>query len=268
MRYQQKPSMSQTRDVMIADAAQRLRRMRRLLVLIGAGASADAGVPTFRGSGGYWRHYRHEDLASPDGFRRDPELVWDWYRERRLQIAECEPHAGQRAIALLQRHFNGHVLVATTNEDDLLERAGVEHVVSLHGNCFATMCSAGCGWQARDDADNSLSFLACPRCGSAVRPGSIWFGEAVPASPLEHIERFDAEAALVIGSSSLVRPVAEIAPEMALAGRPVVEINAEETPPSALALHICGNASDILPRLVDLMTSRCVVEQERKRGPR
>ncbi len=164
-----------------------LKACRRLLVLCGAGMSADAGIPTFRCEGGKWRTRKVEDLAHPDGFARDPELVWDWYRERRLQAASCAPHPGQRTVALLQRHVPppGRVLIATTNEDVLLERAGVSQVMHLHGSLFETQCSAGCGWRAPDDCDNALSMLPCPRCGARVRPGSVWYeGGSLPRGPL------------------------------------------------------------------------------------
>ena len=131
-------------------AAEALAGCRRLLVVTGAGTSADAGVPTFRDSDGLWRNYRPEDLASRQAFADYPDLVWDWYRQRRLQIAGCEPHAGQRCLALLQRGFPGQVLIATTNEDDLLERAGIRPVVHLHGSLFATSCANDCGWSVVD----------------------------------------------------------------------------------------------------------------------
>lgn len=240
---------------------------QRLLVLTGAGASADAGVPTFRdaqGGCGLWQQHRCEDLASPEAFARDPELVWDWYRERRLHVAGCEPHEGQRTLALLQQHWPrfGRVLIATTNEDDLLERAGVQPVLHLHGSLFETRCAgrvpgdSGCGWRMRDTVDNSLSFFDCPRCGGRVRPGSVWFNEPLPSGVMDALHAFDAEACLVVGSSSLVQPAAAIPPELALAGRPVVEVNAVATPLSGVAtLSLRGTAKELLPRLVDLLTS-------------
>lgn len=248
----------------LAAAARVLGDCRRVLVLTGAGTSADSGVPTFRGEGGLWRSHRATDLASLDGFRRDPELVWDWYRERRLHVACALPHEGQRTLALLQQHLPppAQVLVATTNEDDLLERAGVEAVLHLHGDLFQTRCAADCGWAARDDCDNALSFLDCPRCGAAVRPGSVWFGEAVPPELLDTLQAFAPDGCLVIGSSGLVQPAAAIPPELALAGLPVVELNPDETPLSSLAkVSLRGQARQLLPQLVDLLTSRTVRER-------
>lgn len=251
----------------IAGAAERLARCRRLLVLAGAGLSADAGVPTFRGEGGIWQRYSAEDLASAAGFADHPDVIWEWYRERRMQVACSEPHAGQRSVAILQRQAQSRILVATTNEDDLLERAGVSPVVHLHGSLFDTTCSAGCGWRARDDHDNSRSLMPCPRCGAPARPGSVWFGEALPRGPLETLAQFDPDGCLLIGSSMLVAPASEIPPELATAGHPVIEINAEETPFSRIAtLSLRGPACDILPLLVDLMTSSTVRDQVRRQS--
>lgn len=242
----------------IVEAASNLAACQRLLVLTGAGSSAEAGVPTFRDNDGLWRQHRWQDLASRGAFERDPEMVWDWYRDRRLQVAGCQPHAGQRALALLDKHLpaDRRVLIATTNEDDLLERAGVHPVVHLHGSLFDTRCVDACGWSARDATDNSLSFLSCPRCGADVRPGSVWFGEPLGDGSLQAVSQFDADGCLIIGSSSLVQPVAAIAPELALAGGCVIEVNPQPTPLSRIAgMHLQGAASEILPPLVDLLTS-------------
>lgn len=248
----------------LAAAATVLASCRRLLVLAGAGLSADAGVPTFRGHGGLWQQCKPEDLASDRGFRQDPDGVWEWYRQRRYEIACCQPHAGQRALAMLQRYApeQQRVLVGTTNEDDLLQRAGVAPVLHLHGSLFDTMCAAHCGWRVRDDADNSWSLRNCPACGAMVRPGSVWFGEAVPSSALAALQHFDPDGCVVVGSSSLVQPVAAIPPELIMSGRPVVEINIAATPLSDSAtIHLRGGASRLLPALVDRLTSQVVRRQ-------
>lgn len=246
-------------------AAEALAPCRRLLVLCGAGLSADAGVPTFRDCQGRARDPRNQHLATREAFQADPEAVWEWYRQRREQIAGCQPHAGQRALALLQHHLPAPatVLVATTNEDDLLERAGLEEVVHLHGMLFDTACARGCGWSARDDLDNARSFLDCPRCGSLVRPASVWFGEPLDAAVLERLGTFDPDGCLVVGSSGLVQPIASIPPELALAGRPVVEVNPALTPLGQLEGVIAWRSDAItaLPALVDLLTSAVVQAQ-------
>lgn len=251
----------------LARAAGLLAPCRRLLILAGAGLSADAGVPTFRGEGGLWNEWRAEDLASLAGFARDPELVWEWYRDRRLHIAGCEPHPGQRSIALIQRHFPAaQVLVATTNEDDLLERAGVPEVLHLHGSLFTTRCTA-CDWGDDDHLDNALSLLPCPRCGAPVRPGSVWFGEELPRAGLDRLHAFDPDGCLLVGSSCLVQPTAGIPLDLQMQGRPVVEVNPEETPLSAVvACSLRGTARDVLPPLADLLTSATMREQLARQG--
>jgi NAD-dependent deacetylase len=249
----------------IQTAARLLADSRRLLVLGGAGMSADAGVPTFRDEGGYWRTVRSEDLASRDGFERAPGMVWDWYRERRLTVANAHPHAGQRALSLLQRHAQARILVATTNEDDLLERAGVEGVVHLHGDLFTTRCAADCGWAAKDDQDNSLSLAPCPACGAPVRPGSIWFGEPLPREALDQVAAFEPDGLLLVGSSCLVKPVSDLPLDLVNHGCPVVEINPESTPISDyVAVSLRGTAKQTIPALVDLLTSCTVRDQARR----
>lgn len=246
---------------LVGQAADALIPCRRLLVLAGAGASADSGIPTFRDDGGLWRTHRPEALASAAGFADHPQAVWDWYRERRLAIAAAVPHAGQRALALLRGFFPAaEVLVATTNEDDLLERAGVDPVLHLHGSIFETACVAGCGWRAWD-RDSALSVATCPRCSAAVRPGSVWYGEPLPSEPLSVLAAFNADCCLVIGSSCEVAPVSQIPIDLALAGSPVVEINPRDTPLSAHAISLRGTAAVVLPRLVDLLTSSTVRDQ-------
>ena len=250
----------------LSRAADQLIPCRHLLVLAGAGLSADAGVPTFRGEDGLWRSHKVEDLATPEGFRRAPDLVWAWYHERRAAIANAQPHAGQRALALLQRHFRAtEVLVATTNEDDLLERAGVRDVLHLHGSLFDTICAAGCGWRLPDDRGINQSLRPCPSCGAPVRPGSVWYGEPLPAAPFQVLSDFHPDGCLLLGSSCLVAPVSTIPVELAIAGVPVVEINTQETPVSeAVTCTLRGSAKDLLPGLVDLLTSTAVQDQRRR----
>ncbi len=239
-----------------------LMACKRLLVLCGAGTSADSGIPTFRDEGGLWRIHQPEDLAHPDGFARDPALVWEWYRERRAQVIAAEPHAGLRALALLQRMFHaGTVLVATTNEDDLLERAGVDRVVHLHGSLFITSCAAACGWSV-EDRDNAYASAPCPRCRAPVRPGSVWFGEALAPGTLEAVTAFAADGCLVIGSSCLVAPASQMPVELLRQGHPVVEINLRETPLTPLATaSLRGSARAVLPRLADLLSSHTIRDQ-------
>lgn len=256
-----------------AEARKLLRDAERVVILTGAGVSAESGVPTFRGAGGLWRSHRPEDLATPEAFRRDPELVWSWYQWRRRLVGQCEPNAGHLAIARFAL-ARGHVDLVTQNVDGLHHRAaraaGREtspprdpepaFPTELHGALMRDRCS-GCG--LRTDAaptdgpepgpDERVQVVRCSACDALLRPDVVWFGEALDASALE--AAFTAAAAadvcLVVGTSSLVYPAAGI-PRAALgAGRPVIEVNLEPTP---LTLHATftfnAAAGRLLPELL------------------
>jgi NAD-dependent deacetylase len=143
-----------------ADALQRaarwLREAREVVVFSGAGASAESGIPTFRGAGGLWRTYRAEDLATPEAFAHDPKLVWEWYDSRRSMIATAEPNAGHRALAELQRKMG--ITLATQNVDGLHDRAGSSGILKLHGDIWTLRCT-GCGSERADQRPKH-----CPVC--------------------------------------------------------------------------------------------------------
>ena len=153
----------------------------------------------------------------------------------------------------------------TTNEDDLLERAGCQRVLHVHGDIFETQCAEKCGWRVRDIADNAASFARCPKCGAAVRPGSVWFGEALSPAVLTALKNFEANACLVVGSSGTVQPISGMPLELAHAGLPVVEVNPHETPLSKHVTHLPWTAAEVLPALVDLLTSATVRATSRQR---
>src|SRR5262249_39076668 len=144
---------------------------RRVVAFTGAGVSADSGIPTFRGSGGLWRNFRAEDLATPAAFARDPQLVWEGYEGRRDLIRAAEPNAAHRAIARLDE-----AVVVTQNVDGLHARAGSRNVIELHGNIFRTRCTRG--GEVRHEQGRK-----CP-CGALLRPDVVWFGEMLPREAL------------------------------------------------------------------------------------
>jgi NAD-dependent deacetylase len=236
------------------DLRARLDAARSVCVLTGSGISAESGLPTFRGAGGLWRTHRVEELASPQGFARDPLLVWSWYAERRKAHASVEPSPAHVALAAIEARVSDFTL-ATQNVDSLHLRAGSRNVLELHGKmreAKCTKCDARC---ALDSVILSLSKdgLAALEhdCGGMWRPDIVWFGEALPAHVLE--AAFDAAARadfmLVVGTSGLVQPAASLATKRCTRAY-VVEINPEET---ALTAHadrsIRARASDVLPRL-------------------
>jgi NAD-dependent protein deacetylase/lipoamidase len=232
-------------------AAARLRGARSVLALTGAGVSAESGVPTFRGSGGLWRQFRFEDLATPQAFARDPKLVWEWYAWRRDTIAGLSPNAAHAALAAMERRLPGFHL-ATQNVDGLHAAAGSRRVLELHGSLWRLRC-VGCG-QTGEDRRVPLPELP-PRCacGQLLRPDVTWFGEMLPqAAVAEAVAAArSAEVVLVIGSSQLVYPAAGL-PEIAQArGAFVIEVNTEDTPLTASAdAALRGTAADLVPALV------------------
>jgi NAD-dependent deacetylase len=236
-------------------AANALANSQRLLVLSGAGLSAESGIPTFReAQTGLWAEFSPQDLATPEAFAADPERVWAWYRWRRTLIARGGVNAGHRAIAALERHMA--VVIATQNVDGLQTTAGSHDVSELHGNIWVDRCSS-CSAESRQpvaEADDDAPLPHCEECGALTRPGVVWFGEMLPVDALERaqaeVERCD--CVLVVGTSNQVYPAAALV-EMAVAGpAQVIEVNPQATAVSnAVDVHIPESASVALPSLVD-----------------
>ena len=235
----------------IAEAARHLAGARRGAALTGAGISAESGVPTFRGPGGYWRNHRPEDLATPGAYARDPGLVWEWYLHRRRLIAACEPNAAHRALARLEALLPSFTLI-TQNVDGLHRRAGSSDPVELHGNLFRARCDRD-GERRMGDGSEGEEPPLC-RAGHPMRPDVVWFGEALPEEAIAraHEAAVGADLFLVVGTSALVHPAAAL-PVLALqGGARVVEINPEETGLTPhVDLSLRGKAAEILPAIVE-----------------
>ncbi len=186
-----------------AIAAIHNQKPHRVVVLTGAGVSADSGIPTFRGEGGLWRNYRAEDLATPEAFARNPLLVWEWYEWRRGLVRNAQPNAAHHAIASLP-----DALVVTQNVDDLHRRAGTQNIIELHGNLFRARCVRE---ETRRDAIDPFDQLPphC-ECGALLRPDVVWFGETLPEGAFARAARAvrEADLLLVIGTSGVVFPAA------------------------------------------------------------
>ncbi len=236
----------------MSDLSDRLRRARRVTVMTGAGVSAASGVPTFRGPEGLWRHYRPEDLATPEAFARDPRLVWDWYAWRRERIAACAPNAAHHALAAWSRQIPEFTLI-TQNVDGLHERAGTANVIRFHGSIWELRCWQRCGAPAWIDERTPLPELppACPSCGGLARPGVVWFGEGIDPGVLARCnEALACDLFLVVGTSSVVYPAAGLTDGARALGAFTVEINPDATQASAAVdLSIRGRAEDVLPSL-------------------
>ncbi|MGJ4728510.1 SIR2 family NAD-dependent protein deacylase [Luteimonas sp. SDU101] len=218
----------------------------RIVFLTGAGMSAESGVPTFRDAlTGLWSRYDAEQLATPKAFMRDPALCWGWYRWRAALVRRARPNAGHLGIAALAR--GGHaVTVITQNVDDLHERAGSRGVVHLHGSLFASRC-LDCAHQPTPDPilDGQDALLEgarespppCPVCGGMIRPGVVWFGEALPDEAWNAAGAALEDCALlvVVGTSGLVHPAASLPQLARRGGVRVLEINPVESAVSAYA---------------------------------
>ena len=220
-----------------------LRSAKRPCALTGAGISAESGIPTFRGAGGLWREFRAEELATPQAFARNPQLVWEWYDWRREIIAKAEPNAGHRALARLS-----NLTVITQNVDGLHQRAGSRDVIEVHGSIWIDRC-ARCRAEAR-----GLAKHECPQCGSLTRPGVVWFGEGLDAAVWDNAEEAAraADVFLVIGTSAVVYPAASLAPLAKASGARVVEVNPDETPLSAAVdATLRGPSGEMLPQVIE-----------------
>ena len=221
-----------------------------IAVLTGAGISAESGIPTFRGAGGLWKQFFPEDLATPQAFRRDPNVVWEWYDWRRGLIDQAAPNAGHLALADLERRVPSFVLV-TQNVDGLHQKAGSRSVIEIHGSIWILRCSQ-CD---RSWVDRSVPLPLVPHCacGAMARPGVVWFGEQLPQDAWLKAEKaaVSCDVFLVVGTSAAVYPAAGLAGTARSAGAKVIEVNVEKTAIShAVDFSTIGGAGEILPKLV------------------
>jgi NAD-dependent deacetylase len=259
----------------VLDAAE-LEKGRELLaeassvcVLSGAGVSAESGVPTFRGEGGLWKSYWAEDLATPQAFRRDSRLVWEWYDWRREKIGACEPNPGHLALARLALGPRPTRIV-TQNVDGLHEKAARDVAgngdpspalpLEVHGSIFRVRCTS-CTYQVphrdRIQTGSQEELPHCPACGSLLRPAVIWFGESLDPQVLSDAfsAARQADLCLVVGTSALVQPAASVPLATLEGGGSVVEINPTDTPLTPMAaVFLRGPSGEILPPLVEGFT--------------
>ncbi len=260
-------------EAALEPARAHLQTGARIVVLTGAGVSAESGVPTFRDATGLWKRFRPEDLATPEAFRRDPRLVWEWYGWRRETVRNCVPNPAHRGLARFQSGRPG-VSIITQNVDDLHERAALQVLAQvgaaggpagrfgggeplhLHGSLFRSRCTV-CPERFEDrqpvDASGFERLPRCPACGALARPDVVWFGEVLHGPTLEdafHRAR-EADVCLVVGTSSLVYPAASLPWHTRAEGGVLIEVNPRETaltPEADLVLQ--GSAGEIIPQLV------------------
>lgn len=228
------------------------REIRNIVILTGAGISAESGLATFRGLDGLWEGHRVEDVATPEAFRRDPALVQAFYDARRAKLGTVAPNAAHRALARLDSEWPGGLLIVTQNVDDLHERAGARRLLHMHGELRSAWCLA-CDARMRWEEELS-SGPACPACGEAgrLRPDIVWFGE-MPYE-MERIDRAltDADLFVSIGTSGAVYPAAGFVQTARYAGARTLELNLE---PSLGSVYFdetrTGPAGVLVPAWVD-----------------
>jgi NAD-dependent deacetylase len=238
-------------------AAARRSSVVRVLVITGAGVSAESGIPTFRGKDGYWRNLDPIKLATPQAFARDPELVWQWYRERRHSIRNAQPNAAHEAIANLAQGADEFLLV-TQNVDDLHERAGLAkaEMVQIHGNIFVTRCSR-CDFEQEQEQERN-GVPRCAKCDALMRPGVIWFGEPLPLREIERVENYlqrdPCGVVIVVGTTATFGYIIDWALRARRCGGELIEVNPEETALSRFATRLVREPAAIaLPQIVDQM---------------
>jgi NAD-dependent deacetylase len=226
--------------------------MQRVLVITGAGISAESGIPTFRGKDGYWRNLDPVSLATPEAFARDPQLVWAWYRERREGTRAAQPNPAHAAVVMLAAAATEFLLV-TQNVDDLHARAGLfpGKIVQIHGDIFVTRCSQ-CDYVIDNHKAQKDEVPVCPACAALMRPGVVWFGEQLDSPKIARVEEFLERGAtdltIVIGTTAVFGYILDWGTRPS---RQLVEINPEETPLSPRADRCFREPAGVaLPRLV------------------
>jgi NAD-dependent deacetylase len=238
----------------IAELREIINNSKRVTVLTGAGISAESGVPTFRGADGIWQNHRATDLATPEAFAKDPELVWEFYNWRRDLLSKVSFNNGHKALVTLENQVDDFTLI-TQNVDGLHRLAGTRHLLEIHGNMWEVRCTK-CGMLTMDRSPSMEPLPRCAQCDGLLRPNVVWFGESLDPDVLG--KAFEAartcDVMLIVGTSGIVQPAASLSFHAKQAGAIVAEINLEKTPQSGnMDFVIIGKAGEILPMLVEGM---------------
>ena len=229
---------------------------RNIVILTGAGISAESGIATFRDGGGLWSNNSVEDVATPEGYARDPALVHNFYNRRRSELAKVAPNAAHFALAELEKMYNGSVTIVTQNVDNLHERAGTQKLIHMHGELTKMRCGECGDVISTEDAFSVES--VCEKCGAVgtMRPHIVWFGE-VPMR-MDEIGKLLAACDLFIsiGTSGVVYPAAGFARIAKSANARAVELNLERSRgASVFDEKIYGKATEVVPAYVNKLLS-------------
>ena len=243
----------------ISSLAKRLREAQHIVVLTGAGASAESGIPTFRDAlTGLWERFDPAQLATPEAFRADPSLCWGWYEWRRLKVIQAQPNGAHLAIAELANHVP-KLTVVTQNVDDLHERAGSQDVTHLHGSLHSPRCiDCGLGYalpvtsETLPEGGSRVEPPRCSACRGYVRPGVVWFGEMLPEDAWSTglAAADDCDVFLSIGTSGIVYPAAELPLRALGRGATVGHINPVRFEISSQEHFLQGPASVMMQSLL------------------
>jgi len=227
----------------------------RVCVLTGAGVSAESGVPTFRASDGLWEGHRIEDVASPEGWERNPAVVWKFYNERRANVAKVKPNPGHHALVEMEKRWGDRFTLVTQNVDGLHHDAGSVNVLEIHGSLRQTRC-LGCGEVANRGLEPLSDAPECPQCHGRLLPHIVWFGEGLPEEVWDAalLAAHECDVLLVVGTSAVVHPAASLIPiskrHKAVPAK-VIEVNLAPTEASAYAdVGLYGPSGEVLPKLV------------------
>ena len=228
-----------------------LNRTSRVVVLTGAGISAESGIPTFRGEDGLWKNYRAEQLATPQAFSQDPNLVWEWYDWRRGIIGSKNINDGHKVLAKWEIFFQSYTLI-TQNIDGFHAKAGSQKILELHGNIWKMRCTAENTITENHETPLPEIPPRCPDCGSLLRPHVVWFGESLDPVIIQQsfaLSR-NCDVMFVVGTSAVVQPAASLPITAADAGATIVEINPDPTPLTVYShFSFKGKSGEILPMI-------------------
>lgn len=246
----------------IQQAADLIKNAATIAVLTGAGVSKESGVPTFRDAmDGLWAKFDPQQLATPQAFKADPKLVWDWYEYRRGLVRGAKPNPGHFALAELEKRYPSLTII-TQNVDDLHEQAGSKNIIHLHGNIAQSKCFDNCqGNPTLIDLDSyewdhENTPPPCPHCGAHVRPDVVWFNEMLPLDELDRakVVSVSCDVMIVVGTSGLVTPAASMPEYARQAGAKIIEVNPDYSMITRIAdVKLEGASGEMLPKVIEAL---------------